>query len=381
MEKKIPERAKIDKVFIEGFKSYGKMEETGVSFNDINIIIGANGVGKSNFISFLEMIAYIASDGFEKYVARNGFADSLLHFGARNTDRISGKLDFSVGQKRDCYEFVLAKSVGGQMYFDREKISYDNPNYSQPFEKTFGMSVNRSGLLDYSRNDHTVGTILSILRGCRIFHFNDTSINSSMRSPSYLYDNAYLRSDAGNIASFLYGMKMNHFDHYERIIEYIKLVFPRFGDFVLIPSDMEGTDKYLLLNWMENGSEEVFGPHMLSDGTLRFIALVTLLMQPDESMPYVVILDEPEIGLHPHAIKILSDILYQTLDKAQIIVATQSVTLLNNFEVKDVMIADYDNQRKTSTIRSINEKELRGWLETYTIGELWNKNVLGGVPR
>ncbi len=373
-------RMKLSKINISGYKSYGAVYSEDIMLRDVNIIIGANGAGKSNFISFLELIAYIASGGLDKFVAKNGFSNSLLHFGETGEEKIKGQVDFIVDDKKDSYSFVLSSSVGGKLYFERESILYQNNEKADPYRREFGVSTSGSGLVEFAETDNTAKTILKLLKGCRIFHFNDTSINSSMRSQAYLHDNLYLRSDAGNIASFLYRMKDEKKPYYDRIVNVVREVFPRFEDFVLEPTSLNDTNSYVLLNWKEFDSDEIFGPHMLSDGTIRFIALATLLLQPENLLPGVIILDEPEMGLHPFAIKTLADLIYQISDKAQIIAATQSVELLNHFESEDVLIAEYDNKRRSSFLRAVDSEKLGIWLEEYTLGDLWDKNVLGGVP-
>lgn len=356
-------RMKLSKIKISGYKSYGAIYSDDIFLRDVNIIIGANGAGKSNFISFLEMIAYIASGGLDKFVAQNGFSNSLLHFGEAGTEKIKGELDFAVDDKRDIYSFILSSSVGGKLYFERESISYQSGNSAVPYRREFGVSTEKSGLIEEAKSDNTVKDILRLLKSCRIFHFNDTSINSSMRSQAYLHDNLYLRSNAGNIAAFLYRMRDENKAYYDRIVSVIREVFPRFDDFVLEPTSLNNTDSYVLLNWREDGSDGIFGPHVLSDGTIRFIALVTLLLQPENMLPSVIILDEPEMGLHPFAIKILADLIYQVSDKVQIIAATQSVELLNHFDSEDVLVAEYNDRIKSSFIHRIDEEKL---------GDIWD---------
>ncbi len=371
---------RLSKIKLSGYKSYSSKYADTIRLGDLNILIGANGAGKSNFISFLEMIAYIASGGLDKFVAKNGFSGSLMHFGESGTEKIRGELEFIDDDKKDNYSFTLSASVGGKLYFEREAATYQSGNSVVPYKREFGVSTAESGLIEFAESDITVGIILKMLKSCRIFHFNDTSINSAMRSQAYLYDNSYLRADAGNIAAFLYRIRSEKKAYYDRIINVIREVFPRFDDFVLEPTSLNNSDNYVLLNWKENGSDVVFGPHMLSDGTIRFVALVTLLLQPENMLPGVIILDEPEMGLHPFAIKILADLIYQVSDKVQIIVATQSVELLNHFDCDDILITEYDERLKSSLIRRLDKEKLRAWLEEYTIGELWDKNILGGVP-
>ena len=368
-------------VSLNGFKSFGKGNNTIKLNKDINVIIGANGSGKSNFISFLEMVAYIASDDFSSYVAKNGFAQSLLHFGPGETSEIDATIKFKIAEKSDEYSFSLASTVGGVLYFQSEKVKFEKVDKDVPYEKEFGVSTERSNLIKEAQNNPVVKSILQLLKTIKIFHFNDTSINSRMRTHSYVYGSPYLMSDAGNIAPFLYKMKNENWKYYNRIVNIIHEVFPRFENFVFEPTNQQGTNSYLLLNWKEKGSDEVFGPHQLSDGTLRFIALITLLLQPKTTLPSVIILDEPEMGLHPHAINVLSDLIHIASTYSQIIIATQSVNLLNCFDTDNILVAEYNYKNKSSAIKKLEDNNLEHWLEDYSIGELWEKNLLGGVPQ
>lgn len=168
--------------------------------------------------------------------------------------------------------------------------------------------------------------------------------------------------------------------YYDRIVRMVREVFSRFDDFVLDPVSIEGADESLRLNWKEKGVDEIFGPHMLSDGTLRFIALATLLLQPGESIPGVIILDEPELGLHPYAVRVLGKMIRIAAKHSQIIIATQSAALINEFDYSDIMIADYNQQMRGTYIHRLDRNELAEWLNDYSLGELWEKSILGGTP-
>lgn len=384
-------QVKLTTVSLAGYKSYGPAVR--VDLDDVNVIIGANGVGKSNFISFFEMLAYIASDGLTDFVGKNGYADALCYFGAREDSVISGDFQFATGQSTDEYatgqstdeySFEVIPTVAGGLFFSKEKISYFDGHSEKEYTKEFRNGLQSSALIrmEQKGDNSTIKSILHMLRGLRVFHFNDTGAKAGMRTYGYLFDNAYLRSDAGNLAAFLYQMKEKSAtnSYYRRIVSMIQLVFPRFADFELRPLEREGTDPQILLNWREKGSEKIFGPFSLSDGTMRFIALVTLLLQPEDTLPDVIILDEPEIGLHPQAVHVLREIIYQVGSRSQIIIATQSPLFLDGFDVSDVLVADYNEQKKSSVINRLNEQELSDWLKDYSLGELWEKNVLGGNP-
>lgn len=364
---------------IAGYRSYNNhLEDNKILFGDINIIIGANGAGKSNLISFLEMVSFMMTRGLRSYISRQGGAQSLMYFGPKATDKIVGQLLIhdANGDKEDSYSFALELSATNQLFFAQEKMEYQDRWHFKPFSQDFGVGHFESGMPD--NGDITVRTLRKYLESLRVFHFNDTSISSRIRSSTTATDTGYLRSDGGNIAAFLYQMKENtdKYKYYERIVRYVRIVMPQFFDFFLEP-DSNGN---LSLNWRQEGAEEVFGPHQLSDGALRFIALTTLLLQPPDSKPMTIILDEPEIGLHPYAVSILAKEIRMASKSSQIIVSTQSPLLLNEFSCEDIITAEYDSNNQRSVLRRHTKAKLRDWLKDYSLGELWEKNVLGGLP-
>ncbi len=364
---------------LSGYRSYNNdLEHNKIAFGDVNIMIGANGAGKSNLISFLEMISFMMTRGLRAYVARQGGTQPLFHFGAEQTNEIRGELLIhDAGQtKEDTYSFALERSATDQLFFAQECMSFQDGWHSQPYIRDFGVGHLESGLADATES--TPRILRTYLERLRVFHFNDTTIHARIRNNASIADGAYLRSDGGNIAAFLYNMREDpaFTKYYERILRNIRMVLPQFYDFALGP-DPNG---YLSLNWKQTGREEIFGPHQFSDGALRFVALTTLLLQPAATAPMTIILDEPEIGLHPYAISILAKEIRLASKTSQIIVSTQSPLLLNEFSCEDIITAEYDSVNQCSVLRRHKESELREWLAEYTLGELWEKNVLGGLP-
>ena len=371
--------AYLKRLSLAGYRSYDNdFEKNTMDFQKLNIIIGANGAGKSNLVSFLEMISYMMTRGLRSYVSRQGGGNSLMYFGPKNTDQIRGELllEDQPGGKTDRYSFALELSAANQLFFAEEKMEYQDQRYSAPYVQDFGVGHFEAGAADFG--DVTVRTLRGCLERLKIFHFNDTSISSRIRSNTNTADGGYLRADGGNLAGFLHRLKKNEaeYAYYQRIVRYIRMILPQFYDFVLEPDE----NGYISLNWVQNGAEEVFGPHQLSDGALRFIALTTLLLQPSASAPMTIILDEPEIGLHPYAISVLAREIRMANQTSQIIVSTQSPLLLNYFTCDDIITAEYDPERQASVLHRHTSDELKEWLNDYSLGELWEKNVLGGLP-
>ena len=174
----------------------------------------------------------------------------------------------------------------------------------------------------------------------------------------------------------LYLYKAAYPEVYARIVSTVRQVVPAFDDFVLEPQRLSPTK--ILLNWKQIGREYLLGPHQLSDGSLRAMAIATLFLQPENNLPNLIVLDEPELGLHPQALELLLGLIRSVSHRTQVILSTQSPTLLNYFEASEVIVAEL--QEGASKFRRVDEKELTDWLEDYSVGELWQKNVIGGGP-
>jgi predicted ATPase len=207
-------------------------------------------------------------------------------------------------------------------------------------------------------------------------HFQDTSEAAPIRRQCYKEDNRSLQPDAGNLAAYLYLLRETARPYYDRIVRTVQLAFPEFDDFDVGP--LELNPRNVMLNWREVGRDKLFGPHDLSDGTLRFMALATLLLQPEERLPELILIDEPELGLHPSAMELLGGMLRSAAALTQVIVATQSVRLVDEFDPEDIVVTE--RWEGATAFRRLDPGPLAGWLEDYSIGELWEKNVVGGRP-
>jgi predicted ATPase len=365
---------KISTLSLKGFKTIKHLEN--LEFNEnINLFIGANGSGKSNLISFFEMISYIMTESLQQYIADNGFANTLLYFGSKTTSQIEAIIKLTSETSENKYYFRLSHIVGDSLVFAKETINYQKNKEHQ--------EINLSGNSKETELKNSQATIAKSLRkilNCiRIFHFHDTSKNSFIKQARILEDNTYLKSDGGNLASFLYRLKDEYPKHYNKIKLIIRQIAPFFDDFILIPNK-----DYILLKYKEIGSDIEFGAFRLSDGTLRFMALATLLIQPKETMPAIIIIDEPELGLHPVAIDKLASLLITASKYSQIFITTQSERLLNNFEAENIIVVSREkeigNNRYYSDFRQLNKEELETWLAEYSLSQIWESNIIGGRP-
>ncbi|MDR0730966.1 MAG: AAA family ATPase [Treponema sp.] len=357
-------------IAIEGFKSIKKQT---IPLNNITIVIGANGAGKSNLVSFFKMLNCMLSGGLQQFIGKEGGAQSLLYYGPKNTRVLTVSLSLEINSHKDVYEFSLAKAVQDTLIFAEEAAIFDG------HKKEFG-SGQKESVLSAERNIDN-WTLKDFFSGCRFFQFHDTSDTARIRNNSYIERNKYLYSDAGNLPAYLYMLKNvsdNYRKYYDRIVEKIRYVMPQFGDFVLEPQEVNPAN--ILLNWHEATGEYLFGPHQISDGVLRFMALATLLLQPPERLPKIIIIDEPELGLHPQAIDLLGGMILTAGRHTQIIAATQSPRLLDSFNCENVLVAERDNADNCSVFKRLDVSELSQWLDEYSLSQLWEKNVLGGQP-
>lgn len=368
----------ISRINIKNFKS---IQDSGsIEIRPINILIGPNGVGKSNFINFFKLLNSIYNQRLRAFVAENGYSDKLLYFGRKKSDSIEGSIVFKPENKNvnNRYDFKLAPQKNGAgFYFDKDAGGFNL--YSNGFNEAwdfieFGGEFKEESELINNTSTRAI-YLKEYFQEFKIFHFHDTGNNSPLKQPAKLYDNRNLKEDGSNLPAFLYAIKSNNAKHFKIIEKAIKSVAPFFERFDLEPDIL---NKNLIeLNWLENNSDELFNAHNLSDGTLRFIALSTLLLQPN--LPRTIIIDEPELGLHPFAIQKLSALIKSASSKSQIIISTQSVGLVNQFKIEDLIIVNRENGQ--TFFNRLDYSDFNEWLEEYSLGELWEKNLLGGRPK
>lgn len=359
----------LKRVQVQGFKS---IKELDVAMNPINILIGANGSGKSNFISLFTFLRHLSEGRLQTYVEKNGFANVFFHFGSKKTERIM--IDLTVNNNSYHVEFVHGEA-NDALVFEEEYCTYSQS------KKHFYVkgSLGESGLLPNSDADNKPvrNDTLDYLKSCRVYHFHDTSATAAFKQAQKLSANTYLYSDAANLAPFLLFLREHYPASYQEIITAIQTVAPFFHDFYLLPQGRAG-DESLLLRWTHRESETPFSANQLSDGTARFICMATLFLQPDELRPDTIILDEPELGLHPAALEVLAEIIKATSKTTQVICSTQSVTFANHFAPEDFIVVD--QRQGVSEFSRLKTESLSDWLEDYGMGDIWNKNLIGGRP-
>lgn len=381
--KKIENMPRITKVSLTGFKSF--KDKTDIALSNLNVIIGANGTGKSNLLSFFQLLGNALTRNLQGHLLRYG-GEHFLHNGRKKTERIKCAIEIATNNATDRYEIDLAFQAPGRLFISREYIEYRKSGKDKPFTCEIKNNGYELGLLDFGEklgnsNNALRGTanaIKTMLQKIRAFQFHDTTDTARIRGGILRADCQYLKNDGGNLAAVLNMLKTTpeYLPYYNRIVRYVQKILPYFADFAIDGFPEKQDTVYLF--WKKQGSDYILTPNQLSDGTIRFIALATLLLAPRKIQPDVIVIDEPELGLHPLAIRILANMIKQAAENLQILVATQSPLFLDFFDANDVLVFEAPNE--ITTVKRLNQDELSAWAQEYTLSELWDKNVIGGQP-
>lgn len=367
--------ATLRRVILNGFKSIKTMD---LELRPLNVLIGANGAGKSNLVAFFKMLNEMMAGRLQQYIGTTGRAQSLLHFGPKVTPQMEAQLEFEVDKAVDTYSMRLFHAAGDVLVFADESLSFHRTGFTKPKLVPLGSGHEETRIgQEADKGEKTAKVFRHLLNHCRVYHFHDTSPTARVRQYCYIADNRWLMPDAGNLAAFLLRLREeNDGLAYQRIVTTIRLIAPFFEDFDLEPAGPNKKD--VILNWRDKGSDQVFGPHQLSDGTLRAACLVTLLMQPENELPDLIIVDEPELGLHPYALNVVAALFKKASHHTQVLISTQSGAFLDSFDPEDVVVVNREG--KESKFTRPDTAKLEAWLDEYSLGEVWEKNVIGGGP-
>ena len=363
----------LETITIRGFKSIAAIDK--LKLTPINVLIGANGSGKSNFIGVFSFLHAIRDGRLQDYITKAGGADRVLHFGAKVTQKLEIEVVFEAEVNQ--YHITLQANDADQLYPTDEIVSFWNKqHHRRPYTDGLMRRGLEAGISDPDTTNRVAKFVRQHFDRWRLYHFHDTSSGSPMKKTADVDDNRYLRPDGSNLAAFLYYLQQRHKASYGLIRRVVQQVAPFFDDFILAPQNLN-PDKIRLV-WRHKESDAYFDASSLSDGTLRFIALATLFLQPDEYRPSVILVDEPELGLHPYAITMLASLAKQAAVKTQVILSTQSSLLLDHFTPEDVLVANRVNGG--TQIERLKSEKLVDWLTEYSLGQLWEKNEFGGRP-
>jgi len=362
----------LKKIQLTHFRTFCQTE---VEIKNINVLIGGNGSGKSNFISLFTMLNYIQIGRLGDWIVNKGGFDNIVYNGIQENESLNLRFVFDAESSnvQNIYELSLRATEEDYIVAAERFGSWQYQAGSTPFfqhQETNQKETKLKYLAD--RKYEVPSNIYSSIKGYQVFHFDDVSANSHKKRQQNLDESYPLHPEGDNIAAFLYYLKQNDIDAYDKIVEIIRLVTPYFDDFILEPEPTHSNQ--IKLRWREKNNSKRFSASLISDGTIRFICLCSLLLQP--TPPLLIVIDEPELGLHPLAISFLAELIKKASIQTQIILSCQSVTLLNQFEYQDILVVD--RTQSGSQIKRLNESELQGWLDDYSLGQLWENNYLGG---
>lgn len=357
----------VQSLTVSGYKSIRELKD--FKLNSLNVLIGANGAGKSNFIGLFRLLNEMYEQRLQLFVQTQGGPDAMLHFGRAKTQRLHAEFYFA----QNGYQFDLVPTNDNRLVFSDERSWFGGIKHPGSYSASLASGHAESQLKEAA--DQFSPYVRRSVSNWRVYHFHDTSESAKVKQQHAANDTLRLKTDAANLAAYLRMLRERHSAEYQRIVSTIRLVAPFFHDFVHRPGD----PKTVELEWTQKGNSDTpFKAHMLSDGTLRFICLATLLLQPVHLLPDTILIDEPELGLHPYAITVLAEMFQQVAESRQLIVSSQSVELVNELGAEDVIVVDQEDGG--STFRRFSQDELSGWLQDYAMGELWKRNILGGRP-
>lgn len=360
----------IEQIIIENYKS---IHTARIPLRNLNVMIGQNGVGKSNFISFFELVQKMLDQNLGNYILERGGIERFLFQGSQHSNYIQALIDF---KNTNAFFFKLAPTIDNKAFIEYSGDYFNShglktKDYSKWNKTLWDKAVEESDIIN---KKYRAIYLQNFIKGFIVYHFHDTSKTSPMRRPCNISDNEYLRHDASNLAAYLYRLQVTEPKVFKLIEGTIRSIAPYFKGFRLQPSRINPDQ--ITLEWNEMDSDTYLDGQSFSDGTIRFIALATVLLQPN--LPDTIIIDEPELGLHPSAINKLSALIKRASKNAQVIVATQSVNLIDYFRPEDIIVVDREDHQ--TVFKRFTSDELSIWLDEYSMGEIWEKNIIGGRP-
>lgn len=358
-------------IHIKGFRSLADVRIDNLP--QVAVLIGANGAGKSNFIRFFEMMSWmLRGQHLAEFVQLQGGADDQLFGGSKNTQSIEAELTMETEQGSNDYQFALTRAHPDRFIFTNEEFRFSRESYpTKASWEPLGSAHEEARIV--TSEHQTARVIVRLLKSCAVYQFHDTSDSSDFKTTWDKEENRFLRAHGGNLAAILFYLEREDPRRFQMICRHISRGLPTFDRF-----QIEEKHGRVMLRWKAKGMEKTYGAHLTSDGSLRFFALVTLLNLPAEMLPEVIFLDEPELGLHPAALALVAEMIKSLASERQIIVATQSPLLVDEFGLDEIIVLELQDGR--TEVRRLDKDEYRHWLDEYTTGELWQKNLLGGQP-
>ena len=363
--------SRIESLHVKGFRSLADVQLDEIP--NPMVLLGANGAGKSNVLRFVQLLQALAGRRLGEFVRRRGGADDQLFGGHQSTNRIEAKVSSRTDLGTHTYAVTLEGTEAGDLSFVNEEFT---PCAAEAGEPDCGQPNRESGfvLMACSKSgDDRSKAAVDLLRDTMVYQFHDTSSASPIKTRWDAEDNHRLLEHGGNLAPVLVHLRRNDLPKYEMICRHIRRVLPEFDGF-----EIEADYGKAILRWRAKTTKQTMGAHLTSDGSLRAFCLITLLNLPSELLPSIVLLDEPELGLHPFAVSLVSHMVKVLARERQVIVATQSPYFVDAFSLEEIVVLTM-RDGKTEAKR-FADGDFSHWLDEHSTGELWWKNLLGGYP-
>lgn len=365
-------------VTIEGFRSLKQVDLQ--NLQALNVLIGANGAGKSNLIRFFEMLSWmLKGQNLQEFIGLQGGADDLLFMGKQQTPHLKASIALETARGLNEYAFVLSAASANKMIFVEERYRFSATGHETAARwSQLPVGSGESALVDVAqtatKTNTTAKTVVHLLRSIVTYQFHDTSENAYIKQTWDVNDYVFLRSHGGNLAAVLLYLRENHVKRYQLIEKQISRVLSSFGGF-----DLQALNGKVELRWKHRNGKKTLGAHLTSDGSLRLFCLMTLLNLPNDMLPAIILLDEPELGLHPSAITLIAAMIRTLSARCQVILATQSPLMVDNFSLDNIIVADLEDG--ATRLRRLSQAEYQQWLDDdFSASDLWLSNVLGGQP-
>jgi predicted ATPase len=377
--------------------------------SDTNILIGINGAGKSNFLKAIKLLREgVAGVGLKKHILDNlgGFDNSFFKGSKKNDDIQSIFLQYKFNGKEISqngngfnftddiiYQINITKSSSLSNYYIQEKITNEkgfvyldftngvghlNEKVSEKANKTslvryIDFDPQELALKEISDTDRyfALTTIKKAIKDIFVYDYFDTTPKSLIRKPMLPTSEKRLFADGTNLPQILNTIKINHKQQYKKIAEMLNEVNPNFSgfDFNFIGGNIE-----LMLE--ESGLDSSIHVSNISDGTLRYLCLLSILYNPERGR--LICIDEPEVGLHPDMILNIANAIKEASEKTTLIISTHSDNLLNYFDIENVRVFEKDENNATNVI-SYTKDQFSDWYKEFSLGQMWKQGDLGGV--
>ena len=367
----------LGKLTIRGFKSIRELEDFDLEFKPIsgledfeqrnlNILIGANGSGKGNLIAAIQMLKAQAAGTLESYIASNGGVSALLHNGSKPANKI--ELEASISS--NSYKLSITPKPDGS-YELAESASPHIASKTEPEDAEDDRLLAVQQDVAAYPSEGAKESVHQSINSWRMYHFHDTGPTAAMRRPGLIQDNEHLRPDASNIAPYLLRLRDEHPSTYKRVLYGWHHIAP-FLDDPILETHKVGRETKVSLAWKAKGSSCTMQARHLSGGVMRFLCLAAALWH--KNYPPMIVVDEPELGLHPDPVDLAYELIECAARHTQVITATQSTLLLRECAIEDVVVVRRKDDQ--STFEKLKHDDFKAWLEDYSVSGLWLMNVI-----